>query len=125
MNFGVDSARNLSTLPKKDRSGQQQSETLESVILDCLRKMDKDINGYCAKLLKQIQTIKELLGVWHCFMVLMIIAIVKEYWNILIPEANGIDSPMKGAWHGIKMMNHLRGDSCYSYLIWLFPFELW
>ena len=63
MNFGVDSARNLSTLPKKDRSGQQQSETLESVILDCLRKMDKDINGHCAKLLKQIQTIKELLGV--------------------------------------------------------------
>ena len=46
MNFGVDSARNLSKLPKKDRSGQQQSETLESVILDCLRKMDKDINGH-------------------------------------------------------------------------------
>ena len=36
---------------------------------------------------------------------------------VLILEANDIDSPTKGASHGIKMMNHLRGASCYSYLI--------
>ena len=35
---------------------------------------------------------------------------------VLILEANDIDSPTKGAWHSIKMMNHLRGASCYSYL---------
>ena len=36
---------------------------------------------------------------------------------VLILEANNIDSPKKGAWRGIKMMNHLRGASCYGYLI--------
>ena len=82
MNFGVDGARNLFILSKKDRSGQQQSETSESTILHCLKKMHQEINGHYAKLLKRIQTIKELLGVWHCSLVLMIIAIVNEYWNV-------------------------------------------
>ena len=36
---------------------------------------------------------------------------------VLILTANDIDSPKKGAWHGIKMMSHLRRASCYSYLI--------
>ena len=36
---------------------------------------------------------------------------------IFILEANNIGSPKKGVWHGIKMMNFLRGASCYSYLI--------
>ena len=31
---------------------------------------------------------------------------------VLILEANDIDSPTKGTWHSIKMMNHLRGASC-------------
>ena len=33
---------------------------------------------------------------------------------VLILEDNDIDSPTKGAWHGIKMMNNFRGASCYS-----------
>ena len=37
MSFGVDGARNLFTLSKKDRGGQQQSETSESMILYCLK----------------------------------------------------------------------------------------
>ena len=60
MNIGVDCAKNLFTLSKKDRSGQQQSETLESMILYYLNKMHQQISGHCAKLLKRIQTIKEL-----------------------------------------------------------------
>ena len=36
---------------------------------------------------------------------------------VLILEASDIDLPVKGAWLGIKMMNHLRGAICYSYLI--------
>ena len=63
MNFGVDGARNLFTLSKKDRSGQQKSETSESMMLYCLQKMHQEINGHYVKLSKQIQTIKELLGV--------------------------------------------------------------
>ena len=47
MNIGVDGAKNLFTLSKKDRSGQQQSETLESMILYYLNKMHQQINGHC------------------------------------------------------------------------------
>ena len=36
---------------------------------------------------------------------------------VLILEGNNMDSPTKRAQHCIKMMNHLRGASCYSYLI--------
>ena len=36
MNFGVDSAGNLFTLSKKDRSGQQQSKTSESMLKACV-----------------------------------------------------------------------------------------
>ena len=63
MNFGVDGSRNLFTLSKKDRSGQQKSETSESMILYGLKKMHQEINGHYVKFSKQIQTIKELLGV--------------------------------------------------------------
>ena len=63
MNFGVDGARNLFTLTKKDRSGEPKSETSESLTLYCLKKMHQEINGHYVKLSKQIQTIKELLGV--------------------------------------------------------------
>ena len=63
MNFGVDGSRNLFTISKKDRSGQQKSKTSESMILYCLKKMHQEINGHYVKLSKQIQTIKELLGV--------------------------------------------------------------
>ena len=63
INFGVDGARNLFTLSKKDRSGQQKSETSESMILYCLKKMHQEINDHYLKFSKQIQTIKELLGV--------------------------------------------------------------
>ena len=62
MNFGVDGARNLFTLSKKDRSGQQKSETSESMILYCLKKMHQKVNDHFVKLSKQIQTIKELFG---------------------------------------------------------------
>ena len=63
MNFGVDGTRNLFILSKKDCSGQQESETSESMILYCLKKMHQEINGHYVKLSKQIQAIKELLGV--------------------------------------------------------------
>ena len=63
MNFDVDGVRNLFRLSKKDRSGQQQSETSELMILYCSKKMHQEINGHCAKLLKGILAIKELLGV--------------------------------------------------------------
>ena len=63
MNFSVDGARNFFTLSKKDRSGKQKSETSESMVLYCLKKMHQEINGHYVKLSKQIQTIKELLGV--------------------------------------------------------------
>ena len=64
MNSGVNGAGTLKyRLSKKYRSGQQQSETSESVILYCLKKMSQEINDHCAKLLKRIQTIKELLQV--------------------------------------------------------------
>ena len=69
--------------------------------------------------LKRIQTIKELLRV-------LLLGIDDNSSRerilertilklVLIVEANYIDFPMKGAWHGIKMKNHLRGASCYSY----------
>ena len=66
---------------QKDSSGQQKSETSESMILYCLKKMHQEINGHYVKLSKQIQVIKELLGVSHCLLVLMIITIVNKYWN--------------------------------------------
>ena len=50
MSFGVAGARNLFILSKKDRSGQQESETLESMILHCLKKMHQEVNGHCTKL---------------------------------------------------------------------------
>ena len=55
--------KDLFTLSKKDRSGQQKSETSESTILYCLKKIHQEINGHYVKLSKQIQTIKEFLGV--------------------------------------------------------------
>ena len=63
MNIDVDGPKNLFALSKKDRTGSQQSETSESMILCYIKKMHQEINGHCAKLLKGIQTIKELLGV--------------------------------------------------------------
>ena len=79
MNIGVDGAKNLFTLSKKDKSGQQQSETLESMILYYLNKMHQQINGHC----KIIETNPDNQGiVWHCSLVLMIIAIVNKYWNV-------------------------------------------
>ena len=36
---------------------------------------------------------------------------------VLILEDNDIDSPRKGSWHSIQMMNYLRRASCCSYLI--------
>ena len=81
MNFGVDDARNLFTLSKKDKSGPQKSKTSESMIFYGLKKMHQEINGHYVKLSKQIQTIKELLGVSHCFLILMTITIVNKYWN--------------------------------------------
>ena len=41
MNFGVDGARNLLTLFKKGRDRQQKSETSESMVFYCLKKMRK------------------------------------------------------------------------------------
>lgn len=69
--------------------------------------------------LRRIQTIKELLRV-------LLLGIDDNSSRerilertilklVLIVEANYIDFPMKGAWHGIKMKNHLMGASCYSY----------
>ena len=81
MNFGVDGTRNLFIFSRKDSSGQQKSETSESMILYCLKKMHQEINDHYVKLSKQIQAIKELLGVWHCLLVLMIITNVNKYWN--------------------------------------------
>ena len=52
--------KNLFILSKKDKSGQQQSKTSESMILYCLKKMHQEIN--VRLLLKQIQTIYEWLG---------------------------------------------------------------
>ena len=63
MNFGVDDTRNLFIFSWKDSSGQQKSETSESMILYCLKKMHQEINDHYVKLSKQIQAIKELLGV--------------------------------------------------------------
>ena len=63
MNFGIDGVRNLFTLYKKDRSGQQKSQTSESMRLYCLKKMHQEMNDFYKRLSKQIQTIKELLGV--------------------------------------------------------------
>ena len=53
-------AKNLFILSKKDKSGQQQSKTSESMILYCLKKMHQEIN--VRLLLKQIQMIYEWLG---------------------------------------------------------------
>ena len=63
MNFGVDSRKNLFTLSKKERSGQQKCKTSEFMMLYSLKKMQQETNGHYKKLLKQILTIKELLGV--------------------------------------------------------------
>ena len=49
MTFCVDSERNLFT-QSKDRNGQQQSETSESMILHFLKKMPQEINGHWSKL---------------------------------------------------------------------------
>ena len=81
MNFGADGVRNLSILSKKDKSQQQQKENSGSMLY-CLKKIHQEINGCSGKLLKKIQTIKEWLGVWHCSLVLMIIAVVNKYWNV-------------------------------------------
>ena len=62
MNFGVGGARNLLILSKKDRSGQEKSGTSEPMVLYCLQNMHQEIHGHYVKLLKQILTIKELLG---------------------------------------------------------------
>ena len=43
MDFGVDDERNLFTLSKKDRSGQQQTESSEPMILYCLKMMHQEI----------------------------------------------------------------------------------
>ena len=53
MNFGVDGTMNLFTLFKKDRSGQQQNETSESIILYCLKKMHQEINGHCQGIMQE------------------------------------------------------------------------
>ena len=62
MNSGVDGEISLFMFSKKDRSGQQQSETLETMILHCLKKIHWKINISCANLFKRIQTIKEWSG---------------------------------------------------------------
>ena len=58
MNFGIDAARTLFTLSKKDRSGQQKEKTSESMIFYCLKKMHLEINGHYLNLLKQILMIR-------------------------------------------------------------------
>ena len=83
--------------PKKTEVGQKQSKTSESVVLYCLKKIHLKNNGHCTKLLEQIQTTKELLGVWqllgiddnsNCEQILE-----HSISNlVLILEANNIDS---------------------------------
>lgn len=66
MNSGVDGEISLFLFSKKDRSGQQQSQTSETMVLYCLKKIPWKINIGCENLFKRIQTIKEWSGGWHC-----------------------------------------------------------
>ena len=58
MNFGVDDARNLLTISKKNRSGQEQSKISESILYCHLHKIvemnphDREIVGSVTQLLR-------------------------------------------------------------------------
>ena len=91
MNFGVDDARNLLTISKKNRSGQEQSKISESILYCHLHKI-VEMNPHDQGI---VVSVTQLLGIAdnNCEQILER-PIPKL---VLILEANYIDSLIKGA----------------------------
>ena len=131
MNFGVDGARNLFTLQERQKwATKERNGRINDIVL---LKEDAPRNQW--PLFKIFKTNPDDQVIVMSMTLLLGIdgnnnreRILERPISkmILILEANDMDSPMKGDWHSIKIMNHLSGSQLLLLLNLLIPcFELW